>query len=692
MPASTDSKPSSRPWRPTSGELALAIVASLLFGSLLGGVAPRSSEPTGASVGSPPGGGLDHHAAKSGSSIRGASSELASSALTLAVGTAPDGVAFDPLNGMVYVANSGSDNVSVIDGTTVVASISVGARPEGVAVDPANGYIYVTDYAAANVSVIDGATNTVVDTIPVGYSPTSIAYDGWNGGLYVVNLGSANVSVIDGATDRLIDSIPVGPNPEGIAFDGANGYLYVDSYISSNVTVIDGATDNLRAPVTVPWPASNCHNCSYPSALAFDSWYGTIYLAKCGANNVTVIDGTTDTIGGTAGSGACPDGAAFDNESGFVYVANCGASNLTVINTTSNAEVRSIPTGNCPDGVAFDHRNLKLYVVNFNADTVSVISTPAADARYPVAFREFGLNAGTLWSVRFAGSTEDSVTSSLTFYERNGSDYVYSVGKLPSYRESPVVGTVNVTGATVTVPLNFTFVPPPPTPLWFNATGLPPGTDWSVTVYGAGTYAGSTSNHSTTTTVGFGLPAGFAGNYAVPAVGRYVPTPDSGILSISPAGKPVAVNLSFSPLGSNAPPISVGLFEANPSRLALGGNVTLTVGVYGGTTPFTFAFSGLPAGCTSQNRSTITCEPAGQGAFDITVRVSDELGRSAGANTSLTVGPPTSTATGPPNASSTGASGSFTLTMAELWGALGGAVGTTAILLAISTKRRTRDP
>jgi YVTN family beta-propeller protein len=52
------------------------------------------------------------------------------------VGIYPDAVAFNLSNKEVYVANSGSNDVSVIDGTTnsVVSTISVGNEPSSIAI------------------------------------------------------------------------------------------------------------------------------------------------------------------------------------------------------------------------------------------------------------------------------------------------------------------------------------------------------------------------------------------------------------------------------------------------------------------------------------------------------------------------------------------------------------------------------
>ena len=68
---------------------------------------------------------------------------------TIPVGGAPFGVAINPTNGLVYVANGDSNTVSVIDPKTnaVVATIPVGVSPYGVAVNPANGLVYVANVA-----------------------------------------------------------------------------------------------------------------------------------------------------------------------------------------------------------------------------------------------------------------------------------------------------------------------------------------------------------------------------------------------------------------------------------------------------------------------------------------------------------------------------------------------------------------
>src|SRR5258708_1369546 len=75
---------------------------------------------------------------------------------TIPVGNSPDAVAVNATTNTIYVANSHSNSVSVIDGATntVTATIAVGTLPKGVAVDPATNTVYVTNAGSNSVSVI----------------------------------------------------------------------------------------------------------------------------------------------------------------------------------------------------------------------------------------------------------------------------------------------------------------------------------------------------------------------------------------------------------------------------------------------------------------------------------------------------------------------------------------------------------
>ncbi len=65
-------------------------------------------------------------------------------------------------------------------------------------------------------------------------------------------------------------------------------------------------------------------------------------------------------------------------------------------------------------------------------------------------------------------------------------------------------------------------------------------------------------------------------------------------------------------------------FTATPNPVAVNSKTVLAVVVSGGSAPLTFAYTGLPTGCSSQNTSTLSCTPTiGGGPFHVTVTVTD---------------------------------------------------------------------
>src|SRR5208282_3838279 len=75
---------------------------------------------------------------------------------TVPVGSDPTSVAVNPATNQIYVANSGSNTVSVISpANAVMATVGVGLEPSSAAVNSTTGYIYVANYGSNTVSAIN---------------------------------------------------------------------------------------------------------------------------------------------------------------------------------------------------------------------------------------------------------------------------------------------------------------------------------------------------------------------------------------------------------------------------------------------------------------------------------------------------------------------------------------------------------
>ena len=87
---------------------------------------------------------------------------------------------------------------------TVTATITADENPRAVAINPVTNKIYVANTSSNNVTVIDGANNATT-TLAAGRTPIAVAINPVTNKIYVVNQNSDNITVIDGATNAPLE-------------------------------------------------------------------------------------------------------------------------------------------------------------------------------------------------------------------------------------------------------------------------------------------------------------------------------------------------------------------------------------------------------------------------------------------------------------------------------------------------------
>lgn len=131
-------------------------------------------------------------------------------------------MATDPFTSLIYVANLGSDYISVIDGVTnrVVGNISNVTKPVSMDIDLAKSWLYVTNIDTDTISKIDLVTNKITDIIRVGDAPYGIAFDPKTQRIYVSNIASNSISVLEsGEVLKLVANITVGDGPSDVTIN-----------------------------------------------------------------------------------------------------------------------------------------------------------------------------------------------------------------------------------------------------------------------------------------------------------------------------------------------------------------------------------------------------------------------------------------------------------------------------------------
>ncbi|MEY4137099.1 MAG: hypothetical protein RL205_1227 [Actinomycetota bacterium] len=117
---------------------------------------------------------------------------------TTVVGSYPRGAAVSPDGSRVYVTNSGSDTVSVLNSAgAITGTIPVGQTPDQVSFTPDGLLALVTNQAGNSVFFIDPSSATVVSTLAVGATPTKLAINTLGTKALVINYASNSVSIIN---------------------------------------------------------------------------------------------------------------------------------------------------------------------------------------------------------------------------------------------------------------------------------------------------------------------------------------------------------------------------------------------------------------------------------------------------------------------------------------------------------------
>ena len=219
------------------------------------------------------------------------------------LGENPSHISVNAETNRVYVANSGNNTVSVIDGekNKIIDNIDLPQRPSYVSVNPHTNTIYVSNSANNTVSVIDGTTNQLkegnitLDGVAIRQTPSFFYVNPQTNIIYVAaynsTFKSGSITVMNGTTNKVIGkNIPMPEEPTHLAANPKTNMIYVTSYDYSSgasVTAINGTTNNVVAE-NIPIPEE-------PTEIAVNPKTNMIYVmagdtySKYGS--ITAIDG-----------------------------------------------------------------------------------------------------------------------------------------------------------------------------------------------------------------------------------------------------------------------------------------------------------------------------------------------------------------------------------------------------------------
>jgi YVTN family beta-propeller protein len=278
-------------------------------------------------------------------------------------------------------------------------TLQVGTQPSALAVNPARNEVYVVNTLSGSVSVIDADSNRVVATIPVHRLPRAIAVDATGHRAYVANSGSNTVSILDLDRRREIGVAGTGEQPGFLRISPDGRTLVVTNGLSGSVSLFNIAPSEPTTPQNptnpTPRPAPPLHlraafpNCPGATDAVILPDSSKAFIACSDGHQVMAIglaaapgswdakqnpSLTTDRMLTLLDVGATPIHLAMKPDGGEVFVSNFDSDSVSEIETPMNEVGTTFPIGSKPAYGIVSGDNSTLWVSNFAADSISIYS------------------------------------------------------------------------------------------------------------------------------------------------------------------------------------------------------------------------------------------------------------------------------------------------------------------------------
>jgi YVTN family beta-propeller protein len=382
---------------------------------------------------------------------------------TIVLGESVIGLHYENSTGDWYALNLGTNNVSVVDGSTdlEMARPQLGMRPRKLAYHAGLEKVYVSDDETPQVVVLNAANlqvssllqlgdlsselvylpahnryyagssdgllvinplnDQVVKTISLPAKPSSMVYASGPDKLYGSHADNFTISVIDAATEQVATTIYTGKKSYRGFYHSGNNQVYFLNAWSDDMTIINCATDQVVATLNLGLD---------PELWAYNEQTDELFIGKPLADEVVVVDCSNNTVGPAIAVGEGPHHLLYNPDANKIYSANEDEGTVSVIDGNTHAVIKTVPAGTFPYYLAY-HPVLQqvfcanwwssdLTIIDGTADTVvqtvAVGTNPVRMIYNPVAERMFVacLNGSSLSLVKDSTSTasiEDSFTS-----------------------------------------------------------------------------------------------------------------------------------------------------------------------------------------------------------------------------------------------------------------------------------------
>jgi DNA-binding beta-propeller fold protein YncE len=192
---------------------------------------------------------------------------------TVAAGTNPDGIAFEPVTKTVWAFNGRSSNVSVLDTSSnkIVDTMPLPGKPEFPQAD-GRGSVFVNIEDKNEIMKFDASSRKPVATWPLAgcESPSGMSIDVAKHRLFSVCDGGKMV-VVDYDSGKVLGLASIGDGPDAAGFDAKRGLAFSSNGGDGTLTIVESGKPGFPVLQTVKTEQG-------ARTMALDASTGRVYL------------------------------------------------------------------------------------------------------------------------------------------------------------------------------------------------------------------------------------------------------------------------------------------------------------------------------------------------------------------------------------------------------------------------------
>ncbi len=275
----------------------------------------------------------------------------------------------ESLAGVLYVQNSNSNTISVVDLATnaILRNITVDGRIHNIKLsdDQVTLYILTSDGDSGTIFMMNTTTNELMNEISTEVSVQDIAM--FNGTMYASDVLGGKILVMN-ANGTLIDEIDISSKPQYMEVRPDGQVLYVTS-LTGPISVVDLEQKRVIKEID---------SGSMPHGLSFTNQGSILFVANTGSDTLSAIDSRKHEIIRSIAVGDSPEYVALNPDQTLAYVSNMDSNTVSIVD--ADKVINEIRVGNGPYGIAFSADGGDLaYVSNTRGNDISVINTTSSN-------------------------------------------------------------------------------------------------------------------------------------------------------------------------------------------------------------------------------------------------------------------------------------------------------------------------